>query len=116
MRECLSRENEAPPELHLNRVQSGGTGLLNFLLQFVKFRRGEELAQGDAKTVADQLNGQKLWVLALSVEDVFEAGRGQGAHGGQTVMLRFRSPQSCRIRFFTADMVSISFRQKAFSF
>ena len=82
MRGCLSRENEAPPELHLNRVQSGGAGLLNFLLQFVKFRRGEELAQGDAKTVADQLNGQKLWVLALSIEDVFEAGRGQGAHGG----------------------------------
>ena len=116
MWECLSRENEAPPELHLNRVQSGGTGLLNFLLQFVKFRRGEELAQGDAKTVADQLNGQKLWVFALSVEDVFEAGRGRAHMAARRLMLRFRSPQSCGIRFFTADMVSISFRQKAFSF
>ena len=26
MRECLSRENEAPPELHLNRVQGAQGG------------------------------------------------------------------------------------------
>ncbi len=48
--------------------------LLDLLLQSVELRRGEELSQSDAETVAEEFDGQKLGILALAIEDILHAG------------------------------------------
>lgn len=53
-----------------------GRALLDFLLQSVKLRRVEKFTQGDSQPVADHFDGEQFGVLAFSVENILDAGRG----------------------------------------
>ena len=59
--------------------------LLDFLFQTVEKRGGEEFAEGDLQTVAEHFDGQQFGILAFTVEDIFNAGRGKSAYGSQFI-------------------------------
>ena len=52
------------------------TCLLNFLLQRIKLRCVKELSQSNVQTVTDHLDRKQLRVLALAVQNIFNAGWG----------------------------------------
>ena len=44
----------------------------DLLLQHIEFRRGEELAKGDVKAVAELLNRHNARIFAFTVEDALD--------------------------------------------
>jgi hypothetical protein len=59
--------------------------LFDFLFQRIKLRRVEELTEGNLQTVTDHLDGKQLGILALAVQDIFDAGWGQGRNSRQLI-------------------------------
>ena len=59
--------------------------LLYLLLQGIKFRRGEEFAEGDFQTVANHFDGRQFGVLTFTVQDILDAGGRQRRKGCQPV-------------------------------
>ena len=47
---------------------------LYFLIQGVELWSREKLAESDSETITYHFDGDELWVLALSIKDVFDAG------------------------------------------
>ena len=59
--------------------------LFDFLFQRIKLRRVEELTEGNLQTVTDHLDGKQFWILALAVQDIFDAGRRQGGNSRKSI-------------------------------
>ena len=53
-------------------VEAEEEASFDLLLQHIEFRRGEELAKGDVKTVAKFLNCHNARIFALTVEDALD--------------------------------------------
>ena len=54
--------------------------LFDLLLQPVKLRRREKLAESDVQAVADHLDRQQLGILTFPVKDILDARRRQSAY------------------------------------
>ena len=57
-----------------NSYLKKGKVLFKLLLQSIKFRSGEELAEANTKTVTNHLDSNEFGVLTFSVKDVLDAG------------------------------------------
>ena len=58
---------------------------MDLRIQGVEFRGGEKVGEGDIEAVAEELDGQQLWVAAFAVEDILDARRRQRAECCQLV-------------------------------
>lgn len=74
MKKVLPREGGSTPR-----------GLFDFLLQCVKFRGGEELAQGDSQSITELFDGDDAGIFALSVQNAFDGGLWHSGLVGQAV-------------------------------
>ena len=61
-------------DLVANLVARKTYWLLDFLLQSIKFRCGEEFTQRNIQTVANHFDGDQFWILAFSVQDILNTG------------------------------------------
>ena len=75
--------------------------LFDFLLQRIKLRCVEELPEGNLQSITDHLDGGKLWILALAIQDILDAGRRQCGNGRQ--LINADSPLFARGEYSISD-------------